>query len=94
MNIRFEANNQEYQLTGGTGDFLLSRCYGIQENKKGEPVERTKYVGAFGDVFRALEYVIKDQALNNDATSLLELKEIYLKTISDIREIAELYRRL
>jgi len=97
MNIIFEINKQEYQIKGGTNDFILNRYYGTKEVKikdtdDTKDVDDVKLVGYFGDVFHALEYVITDQALNNDATSLLELKDIYFNTLKDIKHTTKQFR--
>jgi hypothetical protein len=97
MNIIFKVNETHYQLKGGSADFRLNRHNGMKEviDKKTQEVnvvENNNLVGYFGNVFQALEHIIKDQALNNDATSLLELKEIYFTTINDIREIAKQFK--
>lgn len=97
MNIIFDVNTINYQLRGGTGDLVLSRYFGKKMVKKPKSdelteVEDTKLVGYFGNVFQALEYIIQDQTLNNDATTLLELKDIYFNTINDIRVIAKQFK--
>jgi len=97
MNIVFNVNKQDYQLKGGTGDFTLNRYYGTKKVKvKGkddlQDVEDVKLVGFFGNVFQALEHIIQDQTLNNDATTLLELRDIYFNTIDEIRTIAKQFK--
>ena len=89
MNIIINVNSQDYQLKNGTGDILLARHNGFKKNGKGEQVEQTKYVGSFKNSFEALEYIVKDQEHDNDITSILELKEMYVNTMRDVRKIAK-----
>lgn len=98
MNIIFTVNNQEYQLKDATGDCKLSRYFGTKEveNKDtGEVklVEDIDLIGHFPNVFYALDWIAsKDQPLGNDATKLLELRDIYFNTLKDVKEIAEQFR--
>ena len=89
MNIIFNINNQDYQLKSGTGDILLARHNGLKKNGKGEEVESTKHVGSFKNSFEALEYIVRDQEHDNEISSLIELKQMYINTMSDVRNIAK-----
>ena len=98
MDIKFKVNNQEYQLKDRTGDFMLNRYYGTKEvvNKdtgKVSLVDNVDFVGNLPNIFYALDYIAsKDQPLSNDATELLELRDIYFNTLKDVKEIAEQFR--
>jgi len=91
MNIIFEVNKQNYQLKGAYDDFTLNRHNGFKI-VKGKEIEKTSLVGNFKNVFHALEGIIHDQTLNNDATTLLELRDIYFTTIDEIRMIAKQFK--
>jgi len=92
MNIIINVNKQDYQLKNGTGDVVLSRYYGMKEvlvKEEKKMVESTKLVGYFKNTFEALEYIVKDQEHDNDITSILELKKMYINTMRDVRSYAQ-----
>jgi len=92
MNIIVNVNNQDYQLKNGTGDVVLNRYYGQKKSvvkEETKMIDSVKIVGYFKNTFDALAYIVSDQELNNEVTSLLGLKELYENTIKDVRRIAK-----